>query len=125
MLDKYNGRIIGRCLYFGERYKTLDEDKLDDVCCKEMEFHILEHEQPILYDDRLREYSLKCILNGAGAGVIQNIKYCPFCGKKLPKPLRTKWYNTLEKLGIDDPNEDEEKMPEEFKDATWWKNRGL
>lgn len=114
--------VIGRYEYHTSEY-DLDGDELDDVCCETMKFHMVEREQPILYIAKFREYSLKCRLNWTGVGVIQNIKYCPFCGKRLPKPLRDKWYNTLKKLGIKDLLKSD--IPEEFKDATWWKNKGL
>ncbi len=45
-----------------------------------------------------------------------------------PKPinnnsLRDNWFDALEELGFDDP--DNQKIPEEFKTDEWWKKRWL
>ena len=55
------------------------------------------------------------------------IKYCPFCGAKMPQNLYGPEYEeTLEKaLGKDFCDIKEEEIPEEFKTDEWWKKRGL
>jgi len=45
------------------------------------------------------------------------IKFCPFCGKKLPNSKRNKWFNKMEKLGID-INKD--KIPKIYLNFGWW-----
>ena len=47
------------------------------------------------------------------------IQYCPWCGKKLPDSLREKWFDELEKLGYDDPLNDD--IPEKFKSDKWYR----
>jgi hypothetical protein len=49
----------------------------------------------------------------------QIINYCPWCGAKLPDSKRDRWFDELEKLGIDDPIEQE--YPEKYKTSAWWK----
>lgn len=59
------------------------------------------------------------------AGVYQNIYYCPWCGKKLPPSLSDQWYEEITKLGIKEPDDTPELIPEEFKTEEWWKKRKL
>ena len=55
------------------------------------------------------------------------MKYCPFCGAKMPKQLYMSEYeNALEEvLGKDFCDIKEEEIPDEFKTDEWWKKRGL
>ncbi|YCA17088.1 hypothetical protein M1D72_05965 [Vibrio sp. AK197] len=46
------------------------------------------------------------------------INYCPWCGVKLPESKRDLWFDTLEKLGFDDPTEQD--IPEEFNTGKWY-----
>ena len=93
-------------------------------CCEQMQFHIYEKEKIIYYGTNFREYAIKVTINkNNDSFVLQDIKFCPFCGKKLPKDLRDEWFEELKKLDFDDPLQ--QNIPEEFKDDTWWKNRKL
>lgn len=114
-------KVVGRRLYVKKYDDSFNE--LDNACCEQMDFYIAYNEHPILYLNKFREYAIECSFDWDGNGVIQDIQYCPFCGKKLPKSLRTRWYNVLKKLGINDPVD--KNIPEEFQDDTWWKNKGL
>lgn len=75
----------------------------------------------------MRRYDLR--LHGSREGFIEHLFYCPWCGKKLPKKLNSKWDEILEKeYGITDPffnEKDKAKMPKEFWTDEWWKKRGL
>lgn len=56
------------------------------------------------------------------------IKYCPFCGCKLPIYLKTKWFKILKNdYNLHDPYNEEQanKIPKEFYSDEWWKNRKL
>lgn len=59
---------------------------------------------------------------------VQVVKYCPWCGSKLPQSLAVERENILTKeYGFDLENnelEDFNILPE-FKTDEWWKNRGL
>jgi len=58
-----------------------------------------------------------------------HMKYCFWCGTKLPKELSDEWLDVLEKeYGLDDacPSEhDDPRIPSEFWTDEWWKKRGL
>ncbi|MCI5048518.1 MAG: hypothetical protein MRY59_13540 [Aquisalinus sp.] len=57
------------------------------------------------------------------SGSLQEIHYCPWTGKKLPKSLSDEYFDQLDKLGIDSENLDE--IPEEMKSEEWWIRLGL
>ena len=72
----------------------------------------------IFYSDVFNEYGL--IVHDGGNSWVE-IKYCPWCSKKLPKSRRNQWFETLEELGFDDPWE--QKIPEAFKSGKWYKEK--
>ncbi len=56
---------------------------------------------------------------------IQTMRYCPFCGAKLPD-YSDKYDDELEKaVGKEYCDIKPEDIPEEFKSDKWWKKRGL
>jgi len=69
------------------------------------------------YNEKFDEYGIIVHDGGASSAMIQ---YCPYCGTKLPESKRDLWFKTLEKMGIDDPWEQE--VPEKFKTSAWYDN---
>lgn len=47
------------------------------------------------------------------------IRFCPWCGKRLPESQQKEWNRRLHALGYDDPGEQE--LPEEFNSDAWWR----
>ncbi len=76
----------------------------------------------LTYYPREREYMLNHVGNMG-----TDIRFCPYCGKKMPKELSDEWYDILEKeYGIKDPIHcDKKQVPQEFWTDEWWKKRGL
>jgi hypothetical protein len=72
----------------------------------------------ISYTARFREYAL-IIHDGGMSGV--GIAFCPWCGRRLPDSLRDRWFDELERLGVD-PWED--RIPPEFEDDRWFAASG-
>ena len=72
----------------------------------------------IIYSSKFDEYGIP--INDGGTSYIL-ISYCPWCGKKLPDSKRDKWFDEIEKMGIDDPFCDN--IPDEYKTDLWWKNK--
>lgn len=70
----------------------------------------------ISYSVVFDEYGL--IIHDGGRSTI-TINFCPWCGQKLPNSKRDKWFDELEKLGFNDPFE--ENIPVEFTDDTWYR----
>jgi hypothetical protein len=66
------------------------------------------------YSPTFREYGL--IIHDGGTSSYR-ISFCPWCGVRLPESLRNRWFEEMERRGID-PWEDE--VPEEFQSAAWW-----
>ncbi|MEU1782225.1 hypothetical protein ABZ545_22475 [Streptomyces abikoensis] len=93
-------------------------------CCEAMNSHVdvrcHEHDDVYACPDTLIGFSTKfleyglIIHDGGTASVI--IEFCPWCGRRLPESQRERWFDELERRGID-PWEDE--VPAEFQDARW------
>jgi hypothetical protein len=71
--------------------------------------------------DALIHYSLKfneygIIVHDGGASSVQ-IHFCPWCGTQLPASKRERWFEELEKLGIDPWSDD---VPERFQSDAWY-----
>jgi hypothetical protein len=69
-----------------------------DHCCQYMNEYLAEDNIAIKYSSVVREYCIP-VLDGGSSGII--LRFCPWCGNKLPTSLREKWFGTLESLGYD------------------------
>ncbi|GAB3968757.1 hypothetical protein GCM10029978_038780 [Actinoallomurus acanthiterrae] len=67
----------------------------------------------IVYVAKFREYGL--IIHDGGSSYI-GIGYCPWCGSRLPESQRDRWFDELERMGID-PWGDE--VPAEYENGRW------
>jgi hypothetical protein len=100
------------------------KNKDNNHCCELMNVFLVDQRVPVNYYPIKREYAL--ILNNSPA--VQRLFFCPWCGKTLPKSVRSEYFEILEKEYHIDPSERHEKpdiIPEEFKSDAWWKKRGL
>ncbi|PWF64368.1 hypothetical protein CBX96_04235 [Shewanella sp. BC20] len=97
-------------------------------CCRDMEDaitldcdqHIDVLECPdvlVSYIPKFDEYGL--IIHDGGSSSLE-IRFCPWCGSKLPESKREAWFDRLEELGVDDPSE--QNIPEEFESDAWYRN---
>lgn len=98
-------------------------------CCKTMkslieDWECNQHENKFDCADAIIDYNPKFdeygIIIHDGGQSVSNISYCPYCGTKLPESKRDLWFETLEKMGFDNPWEEE--IPEDFKTDKWYKN---
>lgn len=100
---------------------------MNQHCCARMEHQVefvcADHpelgfcpDSLISYSDKFREYGLR-VHDGGSASV--EIAYCPWCGARLPASLRTRWFDELATLGIDDPLA--QPLPEVFRSGAWWR----
>jgi hypothetical protein len=90
-------------------------------CCSDMETFLSEGKVAISYSLDFREYAID-LRTSSGKQLIQ---FCPWCGQRLPSPLRDEWFRELENMfdnfdGFGDP-----RIPEEFRSDAWWKERKL
>jgi len=71
--------------------------------------------------DALIEYIAKFdeygIIVHDGGTSISAIRYCPWCGSPLPDSKRDRWFDELERLGVDPSSDD---IPEQFQSDAWW-----
>jgi hypothetical protein len=75
----------------------------------------------ITYGRVFDEYGI--IIHDGGSSYIQ-IRFCPWCGTRLPNSKRKLWFETLEGMGHNSPMFDDT-IPKEFQTDEWWKKRGL
>jgi hypothetical protein len=81
-----------------------------------MSFFLSEGRVAILYIPKFREYGIKLLVGGSG---FQEIKYCPWCGRALPKSLRDEWFTIMETLRLEPDSPD---IPQKYLSDEWWKN---
>ena len=88
---------------------------MGDHCCKMMSTNLETGETAIRYSPKFREYGIPVLDDGDSYIVIA---HCPWCGSQLPTSLRDRWFEQLEKLGLDI---DDPRMPEALRTDEWWK----
>jgi hypothetical protein len=79
------------------------------------------------YEPTTRSYHFLLYENNKYCGTRYQLKYCPWCGKKLPEDLCNQFEEIMEKeygLTVSEVNRGVD-IPEEFKTDEWWKKRGL
>lgn len=81
-----------------------------------MSFFLNEKEIGIVYSEKFREYGFEYRDGGSSK---QLIKFCPWCGSKLPNSLGDEWFNRLEASGIDPLGSN---IPLSFETSEWWEN---
>lgn len=83
-------------------------------CCPRMEQSVVD-DTTIFYSDVFDEYGIVFPEDEVSMSLI---RFCPWCGKKLPESKREEWFKRLEELGFDAPLFDEN-IPIEFKSSKW------
>lgn len=83
--------------------------------CPEMLQFIDDERVPVVYEPRFREYSLALLQSGAS----QLIRFCPWCGAELPASLRDRFFDELERIGVDYASE---VCPVAYGTDAWWRD---
>jgi len=76
--------------------------------------HLSNVDMPVTYCGKFREYGIE---NGDGGTSYQLIAYCPWCGTKLPAPLRDEWFDVIEALGLEP---EDTRIPVPYQSEKWW-----
>lgn len=84
-------------------------------CCPSMAAAIDDSAVPVIFIPKFREYGLQ-ILDGGTS--FQVLNFCPWCGARLPPSLRDRWFDEMERMGLDPSNPDA--IPDEYKDHHWY-----
>ncbi len=71
-------------------------------------------ERAVIYTDKFREYGV-AVPDGGSSKIV--LCYCPFCGQRLPKPLRSAWFDELAKLHL----EPDDVLPDILRTGAWWR----
>ncbi len=98
------------------------------VCCETMAFQLAQrcerHPDPfdcadnlIIYIPKFDEYGI--IIHDGGSS-FSHIRFCPWCGTRLPESKRDRWFEELEAKGFDDPSEQD--IPEEYRTGAWYRS---
>ena len=87
-------------------------------CCEDMDRNLRSTRVSISFFNKFREYGIKGTTEGDSHHVI---RFCPWCGTRLPESLRDEWFDEMEKQGFElgDPD-----IPEAYKSEKWYLNRG-
>ena len=96
-------------------------------CCLDMAFTIsrpllIPHQGPNRIVDWIaswNEYRIPVPYDGYSSTVI---RFCPWCGSRLPASRREEWYRVLHSAGYSDPG-GEDDIPQEFESDEWWRRR--
>lgn len=83
-------------------------------CCANLVGFAADPEVPLVFNNRFREFGLK-ILDGGTA--VQEIRFCPWCGKRLAESLRDQWFERLSKLGLEPGDPD---IPQSMLSDAWY-----
>lgn len=84
--------------------------------CDEMSCRLGGGEVAIVYLPKFREYGIRIQDGGTS---FQRIQYCPWCGRTLPPSLRNRWFEELDRLGLEPESPD---LPECYRTSAWWQN---
>ncbi len=86
------------------------------VCCKKMDYYLNCVDFKIIsYIEKFDEYGIPVSDGGSSHIIISN---CPWCGSRLPDSKRERWFDEIEQLGFEDP--DDEKIPEKYTTSAWF-----
>ena len=105
------------------------ERPMNNHCCDTMDRILQRGMSALEYSAPIRSYRILEFYKGKVQIIANGIRYCPWCGTKLPKSLYDKQEEILEnEYKLTDTWEGGEHydlVPEEFKTDEWWKKRGL
>ncbi len=86
-------------------------------CCKELEKHLLSGEIGLQFISHFREYGIIYLDGGTS---IQLIRFCPWCGKRLPSSLRKIWFKKIQSIGLE-PGDS--KIPNYLLTSEWYQKK--
>jgi hypothetical protein len=66
------------------------------------------------------EYRIPVPYDGYSSTII---RFCPWCGSRLPASRCEEWYRRLYSMGYSDPG-GEDDLPPEFESDEWWRRGG-
>jgi hypothetical protein len=83
-------------------------------CCEEMTQHLASKDVAINFLAKFREYAISYRHDER---TFQTIRFCPWCGSRLPNSLRVAWFEKIHALGFEpeDPG-----IPSIFQSEEWY-----
>jgi len=96
------------CVHIGNQVTTICPDHPDPCDCPDI---------LISYSPRFDEYSI-AVRDGGTSAVV--IRYCPWCGVRLPESKRQNWFDELSALGYTGFHSDD--IPARYGTDEWYKN---
>lgn len=98
-----------------QKEKAVKQFKREWFCCEDMFRYLWDGEIALNYSPKFREWGID-VIDGGSSQI--RIRYCPWCGSKLPESLGDKWFETLLEMGYENPFSDP--IPDEYKTDHWW-----
>lgn len=84
-------------------------------CCASMAAAFADQDVPVIFVPKFREYGIQVFDGGTS---FHALNFCPWCGTRLPSSLRDKWFDEMERMGVD-PSE-AGTIPEGYEDHRWY-----
>lgn len=103
-------------ILFRTSEKSFSPETTPPHACEMMMVALNEPDTPVDYFDKMREYGIY-ILDGGTSFL--GFQFCPWCGDQLPPSLRVQWFKIFRSLGL----ENEDDLPPDLRDGTWWRER--
>lgn len=101
-------------------------------CCDSMAQNLADPRSPLIYESRVRLYSVRSLTGDGRAiddDIVIRIVFCPWCGMRLPEDLLREYGSLLEELGLDQKDNpwdiSDPHLPDEMRTDEWWRKRGL
>lgn len=132
-VERYRGPIPGRVLTADTGEQAWGREAPEGgVCCDELRSLLEDDDVPLVYEGRVREWSLFVFAIGDPEQPAwrehlsrQRLFHCPCCGVEFPDSVRSAYFEQLRAVGIDDPWLQRAQVPPEYKSSGWWREAGL
>lgn len=90
---------------------------MTEMVSRECPVHPHRHDCPDALVEYISKFDEYGIIVHDGGTAISKIVFCPWCGSSLPDSKRDRWFDELERLGVDPSTDD---IPQQFQSDAWW-----
>lgn len=87
----------------------------DQFCCERLDASLKARKSVLLSLPKVREFGLR-VLDGGSSCI--TLLFCPYCGSKFPESLSDRWFEEIERLGLEPGDA---AIPDKYRTAEWWR----